>query len=49
MCSNDEYISEIEWMNRTIKERVRDIYNKLFFKKVPGRIIIELEYFVFSD
>ena len=40
--SNDEHLGEIERLNRTVKERVRGIYNTLTFKKLPSRMIVEL-------
>ena len=42
VCSNDEHVGEIERLNLTVKKRVRGIYNTLPFKKIPGRMIIEL-------
>ena len=42
ICSNDEHMGEIEELNRTVKERVRGIYNTLTFNKLPGRMIVEL-------
>ena len=41
-CSNNEHVGEIERLNLTVKKRVRGIYNTLPFKKIPGRMIIEL-------
>jgi Reverse transcriptase (RNA-dependent DNA polymerase) len=40
--SNDEHVPEIERHIRTIKERVRCIYNMLPFKKMPNRMIVEM-------
>ena len=40
--SNDKHVREIEQLNRTVKERVRGIYNTLHFNKLPGRMIVEL-------
>ena len=40
--SRAEHVSEVERMIRTIKERARGIYSTLPFKKLPGRLIIEL-------
>jgi len=41
-----EHVPEIERLNRTIKERVRSIYNELkrHFTKVPGVLIREMVY-----
>jgi len=41
-ASNDEHVPEIERYNRTVKERVRGIYNTLPFKRMPGRMVIEM-------
>eukprot|EP00957_Ditylum_brightwellii_P046336 3516129-Ditylum_brightwellii.AAC.1 len=46
VCSNNEHVAEIKRQNRTVKERVRAVYNTLPFKKVPGRILVELVNFV---
>eukprot|EP00957_Ditylum_brightwellii_P140956 10737801-Ditylum_brightwellii.AAC.1 len=42
VCSNDEHVTKIEQQNQTVKERVRAVYNTLPFKKVPGRVLVEL-------
>ena len=42
--SADEHVPEIERHIRTVKERVRCIYNTLPFKKMPARLIIEMVY-----
>ena len=42
ICSRKEHVSEIERNIRTVKERVRGVYNNLPFKKMPRRLIIEL-------
>ena len=42
ICSRAEHVSKIERNIRTVKERVRGVYNTLPFKKMPGRLIIEL-------
>ena len=42
ICSRKEHVSEIERNIRTVKERVRGVYNTLPFKKMPRRLIIEL-------
>ena len=44
-CSNDEHVGEIERMIRTVKERCRGVYNTLPFRKLPGRMTIEMAYF----
>jgi hypothetical protein len=40
--SNDKHVPEIERYFRTVKERVRCIYNVLPFKQMPGRMITEM-------
>jgi hypothetical protein len=40
--SYDEYVGDIERYIRTIKERVRSVFNSLPFKQIPARMIIEL-------
>ena len=42
ISSNEEDVGEIERLNCTRKERVRGIYNKLTFNKIPVHIIVEL-------
>ena len=42
--SANEHVPEIERHIRTVKERVRCIYNMLPFKKMPSRLIIEMVY-----
>jgi hypothetical protein len=42
ITSNDEHVGEIERYNRTIKERVRSIFNSLPFTRMPRRMIIEM-------
>ena len=42
--SNNEHVSEMERMIRVLKERVRGGYNTLKFKKMPGRLVVELVY-----
>ena len=32
----------IELLNRTVKERVRGIYNTLPFKKIPGWMVVDI-------
>lgn len=44
VVSRDEHVPEIERYNRTIKERVRSVYNMLPFKYVPPIFIVELVY-----
>ena len=41
-CSNNEHVGEIKHLIRTVKERARGTYNTLPFKKIPGRMIVEL-------
>ena len=40
--SRDEHVGDIERYIRTIKERMRAIYNTLPFQKVPARLVIEM-------
>ena len=40
--SRDEHVGEIEWFIRTIKERMRAIYNTLPFRKIPARLVAEM-------
>ena len=40
--SRDEHVGEIERFIRTIKERMRAIYNTLPFQKIPARLVAEM-------
>ena len=40
--SRDEHVGDIERYIRTIKERMRVIYNTLPFQKIPARLVIEM-------
>ena len=40
--SRDEHVGDIERYIRTVKERMRAIYNTLPFHKVPGCLVIEM-------
>ena len=40
--SRNEHVGDIERYIRTVKERMRAIYNTLPFHKVPGRLVIEM-------
>ena len=40
--SRDEHVGDVERFIRTIKERMRAIYNTLPFQKVPTRLIAEM-------
>ena len=40
--SHDEHVGDVERFIRTIKERMRAIYNTLPFQKVPARLIVEM-------
>ena len=40
--SRDEHVGDVERFIRTIKERMRAIYNTLPFQKVPARLIVEM-------
>ena len=46
--ARDEHVGDIERYIRTVKERVRAIYNMLPFQRVPARLVIEMtKYSVF--
>ena len=40
--SRDEHVGDVERYIRTVKERMRAIYNTLPFQKVPARLIVEM-------
>ena len=40
--SRDEHVGDIEWYIRTVKERMRAIYNTLPFHKIPARLVVEM-------
>jgi hypothetical protein len=40
--ARDEHVGDIERFIRTLKERIRAIYNTLPFKSVPPRLVIEM-------
>ena len=40
--SRDEHVGDIERYIRTVKERMRAIYNTLPFQKIPARLVIEM-------
>ena len=40
--SRDEHVGDIERYIRTVKERMRSIYNTMPFHKVPARLVIEM-------
>ena len=40
--SRDEHVGDVERYIRTVKERMRAIYNTLPFDKVPARLVIEM-------
>jgi hypothetical protein len=42
--SNDEHVPEVERYIRTIKVRARCAYNKLPFRRIPARMIIQMVY-----
>jgi Reverse transcriptase (RNA-dependent DNA polymerase)/Zinc knuckle len=44
ITSRDEHVSDVERYIRTLKERVRCVYNTLPFKNMPARLLIELVY-----
>ena len=46
MCGSNSHVREIERMIRVIKERIRETYNTLVFRKIPCRLIVELFSFV---
>lgn len=43
--SRDEHVPEIERAIRTVKERVRSVYNVLPFPRLPRRLLTELVYY----
>ena len=50
VCSEAEHIGDIERLNRTVKERARGVVTHLTYKKIPGRMVIELVHlFVFGS
>ena len=42
VCSEAEHIDDIERLKRTVKERARGVVTHLPYKKLPGRMVIEL-------
>ena len=40
--SRDEHVGDVERYIRTVKERMRAIYNTLPFQKIPARLVIEM-------
>ena len=40
--SRDEHVGDIERYIRTVKERMRAIYNTLPFQKIPARLVVEM-------
>ena len=42
VCSEVEHIGDIERLNRMVKERTRRVATHLPYKKLPGRMVIEL-------
>ena len=40
--SRDEHVGEIERYIRTVKERMRAVYNTMPFSKIPARLVIEM-------
>ena len=42
VASNNEHVPEIERHIRTVKDRVRCMYNSVPFKKMPSRMIVEM-------
>ena len=42
VASNNEHVPEIERHIRTVKDRVRCMYNSVPFKKIPSRMIVEM-------
>ena len=41
-CSEAEHVGDIKRLNRTVKERARGVVTHLPYKKLPGRMVIEL-------
>jgi hypothetical protein len=46
ITSRDEHVGDIERFIRTVKERVRGIYNTLPFHKMPRTLVVEMAKFV---
>ena len=44
IVSRDDHAPEAEHKNRTIKEKVRCVYNKLPFTKIPDQMLINITY-----
>ena len=44
VCAANDHVKEVERMIRTVKERVRGVQATVPFKKMPGRMVIELVY-----
>ena len=42
VCSEAEHVGDIEPLNRTVKEHARGVVTHLPYKKLPGRMVIEL-------
>jgi hypothetical protein len=42
VTANDEHVPEVERYIRTIKERVRCVYNSLPYRQIPARMLIEM-------
>eukprot|EP00957_Ditylum_brightwellii_P005836 443894-Ditylum_brightwellii.AAC.1 len=42
ICCEDEHVGEVERTNRTVRERVQSMYTTLPYKRMPGRMVIEL-------
>ena len=45
VCSEAEHVGDIEHLNRTVKEHAWGVVTHLPYKKLPGRMVIELVHF----
>ena len=45
VAGHDDHVPEVERYIRTLKERVRAIYNTLPFQTLPARLVIEMVYY----
>ena len=46
VCSESEHVREIEFHNRTLKERTRSVVGVFPFERLPGWLIVELVHYV---
>jgi hypothetical protein len=45
IVASQEHVPEVERYIRTLKERVRSVYNTLSFTPMPNRMMVELVYY----